>query len=86
MSCSPATKKPAIWAIIIIISIIIVVFSVDASQAGAGNLEISVCVGDTNVPNFVKSEGNARFTVSFTPQITDTHMINVKFNANMVPG
>lgn len=32
--------------------------------AGAGNLEIIVAVSGRNVPNYVQSEGNARFKVS----------------------
>ena len=61
-------------------------FSVDASRAGAGNLELIVSVAGENVPNFVKAEGNARFEVSFTPHTPDTHMISVKFNGEVVPG
>lgn len=38
-------------------------FGINASQAGAGNLEIIVAVNGKNVPNFVQSEGNARFKV-----------------------
>lgn len=60
--------------------------SVDASRAGAGNLEIIVSAGSENVPNFVKAEGNAKFEVSFTPQVAETHMISVKFNGDAVPG
>lgn len=60
--------------------------AVDASRAGNGNLEIIVSAGGVNVPNFVKSVGNARFEVSFTPQIADTHIISVKFNGEGVPG
>ncbi len=62
------------------------ILPVDASRAGAGNLEIIVSVAGENVPNFVKSEGNARFEVSFTPQVPDTHIISVKFNGEAAPG
>ncbi|CAH1781771.1 unnamed protein product [Owenia fusiformis] len=61
-------------------------FNIDASKAGAGNLEIIVSVNGENVPNFVQAEGNARFQVSFTPQMADTHMISVKFNNEQVQG
>ena len=37
--------------------------AVDASQAGAGNLEIIVSVNGRHVPNYVQSEGNAKFKV-----------------------
>lgn len=33
---------------------------------GAGNLEIIVAVNGRNVPNYVQSEGNARFKVSIS--------------------
>ncbi|KAL3208380.1 hypothetical protein MRX96_039187 [Rhipicephalus microplus] len=45
-----------------------VYFTIDASQAGAGNLEIIVSVGGRNVPNYVQSEGNAKFRVNFKPR------------------
>ncbi|XP_028967084.1 filamin-C [Galendromus occidentalis] len=61
-------------------------FSIDAAAAGAGNLEITVSVGGRNVPNFVQSEGNARFKVNFKPSEPLVHSISVKFNGVPVPG
>ncbi|XP_022694817.1 filamin-C-like isoform X2 [Varroa jacobsoni] len=61
-------------------------FSIDASAAGAGNLEIIVSVGGRNVPNYVQSEGNARFRVNFKPSEPLVHSISVKFNGAAVPG
>ncbi|EEC09954.1 conserved hypothetical protein [Ixodes scapularis] len=63
-----------------------VYFSIDASQAGAGNLEIIVSVGGRNVPNYVQSEGNAKFRVNFKPSEPLTHTLSVKFNGEPVPG
>ncbi|XP_013775194.1 LOW QUALITY PROTEIN: filamin-A-like [Limulus polyphemus] len=63
-----------------------VYFSIDASQAGAGNLEIIVSVAGRNVPNYVQSEGNARFRVNFKPSEPQTHTLSVKFNGEPVPG
>ncbi|KAH9369761.1 hypothetical protein HPB48_007728 [Haemaphysalis longicornis] len=60
--------------------------NVDASQAGAGNLEIIVSVGGRNVPNYVQSEGNAKFRVNFKPSEPLTHTLSVKFNGEPVPG
>ena len=54
-------------------------FSINASQAGAGNLEIIVAVGGRNVPNFVQSEGNARFKVNFKPTEAATHTLSVRY-------
>lgn len=54
-------------------------FSIDASAAGAGNLEIIVSVGGRNVPNYVQSEGNARFRVNFKPKyVNSTHAYQKK--------
>lgn len=61
-------------------------FSINASQAGAGNLEIIVAVGGKNVPNFVTSEGNARFKVNFKPTEAEKHSLSVRFNGHAVPG
>lgn len=61
-------------------------FSINASQAGAGNLEIIVAVNGRNVPNFVQSEGNARFKVNFKPTEAATHSLSVRFNGQAVPG
>jgi filamin len=62
-----------------------VYFSIDASQAGAGNLEIIVSVNAKNVPNYVQSEGNAKFKVNFKPQESASHFLSVKFNNEPVP-
>lgn len=53
-------------------------FGINASQAGAGNLEIIVAVNGRNVPNFVQSEGNARFKVNFKPTEAATHTLSVR--------
>ncbi|XP_046393064.1 filamin-A isoform X2 [Ischnura elegans] len=63
-----------------------VFFSINASQAGAGNLEIIVSVGGRNVPNYVQSEGNAKFRVNFKPQEVAIHNLSVRFNGEPVPG
>ncbi|XP_054168385.1 filamin-C-like [Oppia nitens] len=61
-------------------------FSIDASAAGAGNLEIIVSANGRNVPNYVQSEGNAKFRVNFKPTEPSTHVLSVKFNGEPVPG
>src|SRR5699024_11015527 len=52
---------------------------VDASMAGAGNLEIIVSSNGRNVPNYVQSEGNARFKVNFKPTEVNLHVRLVCF-------
>lgn len=54
--------------------LITVIFAVDASNAGAGNLEIIVSSNGRNVPNYVQSEGNAKFRVNFKPTDTNIHV------------
>lgn len=56
------------------------------SLVGAGNLEIIVAVNGKNVPNFVQSEGNARFKVNFRPTEAAVHSLSVRFNGHPVPG
>ncbi|KAG7304484.1 hypothetical protein JYU34_011429, partial [Plutella xylostella] len=61
-------------------------FTINASHAGAGNLEIIVAVNGRNVPNYVQSEGNARFKVNFKPVEAAPHTLSVRFNGHSVPG
>ncbi|XP_063833667.1 filamin-A isoform X2 [Ostrinia nubilalis] len=61
-------------------------FTINASHAGAGNLEIIVAVNGRNVPNYVQSEGNARFKVNFKPVEPAPHTLSVRFNGHAVPG
>ncbi|XP_052737340.1 filamin-A [Bicyclus anynana] len=63
-----------------------VAFTINASHAGAGNLEIIVAVNGRNVPNYVQSEGNARFKVNFKPTEAAPHTLSVRFNGHAVPG
>ncbi|GBN41390.1 Filamin-B, partial [Araneus ventricosus] len=59
-------------------------FQVDASQAGEGQLEISV--NDGKVPNQVQVLGNGRCLVSFRPEASGPHTIDIRFNGENVPG
>ena len=38
------------------------------------------------MPNYVQSEGNAKFRVNFKPTEPSTHILSVKFNGEAVPG
>ena len=42
-------------------------FTVDASKAGEGNLEITISARGRNIPTQVHPQGSARFAVSFVP-------------------
>nr|CAD7420525.1 unnamed protein product [Timema poppensis] len=61
-------------------------FPVDASQAGEGNLEITISARGHNIPTQVHPQGNARFTVSFVPIEPSDHVISINFNKESVPG
>jgi len=61
------------------------VILVNASEAGAGNLEIIVSVNGVNVPNYVQSEGNAKFRVNFKPRDAAPHSLSVRFNGEPIP-
>lgn len=61
-------------------------YSVDASRAGEGNLEISVNYSGRNIPNQVNPIGNSRFEVQFTPQEATIHYCNILFNGEPVTG
>lgn len=49
-------------------------------------MEIIVAVNGKNVPNYVQSEGNAKFRVNFKPQEAAVHSLSVRFNGEPVPG
>lgn len=53
-------------------------FSVDASEAGSGNLEIMVNGG--RVPCQVENKGKRRFLASFIPEDATNHVVEMKFN------
>jgi filamin len=59
---------------------------VDASQAGEGNLEITIGAKGRNVPTQVHPQGGARFAVSFVPLEPVDHTVTVTFNKEPVEG
>lgn len=61
-------------------------FVVDASEAGEGNLEISISAAGRNIPTQVHPQGSARFAVSFVPLEAIDHVINISFNKEPVQG
>lgn len=58
----------------------------DASQAGEGNLEITISARGANIPTQVHPQGNAKFAVSFVPIEPTDHVISIYFNKEAVPG
>ena len=58
-------------------------FTVDASRAGEGNLEITIAARGRNIPTQVHPQGSARFAVSFVPLEATDHIINITFNKDV---
>ncbi|CAF1246383.1 unnamed protein product [Rotaria sordida] len=58
-------------------------FTVDASKAGEGQLEVAI--NDGLVPNQVKALGNSKFLFTFIPKTNDPHLISIKFNGHQLP-
>lgn len=59
-------------------------FLVDGSGAGSGDLEILVEGG--RVTSSVRSLGGQRFKAAFTPHQALPHRVDIKFNGETVPG
>jgi filamin len=59
-------------------------FTIDASKAGEGQLEVDINNG--LVPNQVKALGNSKFYFTFIPILNDPHIISIKFNGHLLPG
>ena len=63
--------------------LVLLFFAVDVTQAGAGQLEIMVNRGA--LPNTVKMLREGVYLVSFVPQDTQPHIVDVKFNGQLLP-
>ncbi|VDM51634.1 unnamed protein product [Angiostrongylus costaricensis] len=61
-----------------------VYFTVDASEAGVGNLEVAV--NDGRVPSMAHALGQHRYDISFVPKENVDHTITIRFNNEPVPG
>jgi len=60
---------------------------VNAMGAGSGDLEVTVTCRGEEVPSTVSTGMHASdITVSFTPKVVETHLVNVYFNGQSVPG
>lgn len=57
---------------------------VETSQAGPGNLEVTVNGG--RVPTSAQAQGPHTYAISFTPREATVHTVDLRFNAEDVPG
>lgn len=61
-----------------------VLFAVDASEGGVGNLEVAVNEG--KIASMAHPLGQHRYDISFVPVLNVDHHISVRFNNEPVPG
>lgn len=59
-------------------------FLVETSQAGPGNLEVTVNGG--RVPTSAQAQGPHTYAISFTPRDATPHSVDLRFNGQDVPG
>lgn len=57
---------------------------VETSQAGPGNLEVTVNGG--RVPTSAQAQGPHTYAISFTPREATAHSVDLRFNGQDVPG
>jgi hypothetical protein len=57
---------------------------VETSQAGPGNLEVTVNGG--RVPTSAQAQGPHTYAISFTPREAIAHTVDLRFNGEDVPG
>lgn len=57
---------------------------VETSQAGPGNLEVTVNGG--RVPTSAQAQGPHTYAISFTPRQPTVHTVHLRFNNHDVPG
>jgi len=60
--------------------------SVDASEAGFGDMDIDVICKDTRIPTQSQVIGRCHSRYTFCPTSPHNHIINIKFNLQDVPG
>lgn len=58
--------------------------AVETSQAGPGNLEVTVNGG--RVPTSAQAQGPHTYAISFTPREAIAHTVDLRFNGEDVPG
>jgi filamin len=63
-----------------------ITFTVDASTAGEGTLELVVTTGKQSLRAEVSARSRGLYDVTFVPQEATTHFVNITFNDIDVPG
>jgi len=63
-----------------------VTFTVDASEAGEGTLELVVTTGKLSLRAEVSARSRGLYDVTFVPQEPTVHFVNITFNDVDIPG
>jgi len=73
-----------LYLLLVILSIWELFPTVETSQAGPGNLEVTVNGG--RVPTSAQAQGPHTYAISFTPREAIAHTVDLRFNGEDVPG
>lgn len=72
------------YLLLMILSLCWLFLTVETSQAGPGNLEVTVNGG--RVPTSAQAQGPHTYAISFTPREAIAHTVDLRFNGEDVPG
>jgi len=65
----------------------VLLWTVNATSAGSGCLEVTVTSHGEEIPSSVTAGTHARdVEVAFVPKHVETHLVNIYFNGQIVPG
>jgi hypothetical protein len=73
-----------LYLLLVILSIWELFPTVETSQAGPGNLEVTVNGG--RVPTSAQAQGPHTYAISVTPREAIAHTVDLRFNGEDVPG
>ena len=73
-----------LFLLLVILSTLKLFPTVETSQAGPGNLEVTVNGG--RVPTSAQAQGPHTYAISFTPREAIAHTVDLRFNGEDVPG
>lgn len=61
-------------------------FTVDASKAGGGILEVAILANKNHVPHTLEDLGKGIYEISFVGQEAVRHRVHLTFNEEYIPG
>lgn len=66
--------------------ILLHLFTVDASKAGGGILEVAILANKNHVPHTLEDLGKGIYEISFVGQEAVRHRVHLTFNEEYIPG